>query len=93
MVVGVQSFTLSIPGATSLKARRSVVKSLKDRLRGRFNVAVSETGLQEVVGRCELTVVTVGDGRARVDSLLDRVDAFVAAEPRVVVGPVRRELF
>ncbi|MEK9505990.1 DUF503 domain-containing protein [Gaopeijia maritima] len=91
--MGVQSFTLSIPGATSLKARRSVVKSLKDRLRSRFNVAVSETGLQEAVGRCELTVVTVGDGRARVDSVLDHVDAFVAAEPRVVVGPVRRELF
>lgn len=93
MVVGVQSFSLSIPGATSRKARRSVVKSLKDRLRARFNVAVAETGLQEVVNRCELTVATVGDGRSQVDSTLDRIDSFVASEPRVVVGPVRRELF
>ncbi|MCA9299635.1 MAG: DUF503 family protein, partial [Phycisphaerales bacterium] len=38
VVVGVQSFELSIPGAGSLKAKRSVVKSLKDRLRRRFNV-------------------------------------------------------
>lgn len=93
MVVGAQTFTLSIPGATSLKERRSVVRSLKHRLRRAHNVAVAETGLHDRITQCELTVVTVGGGRARVDSLLDRVDAFVVADGRVVVGPVRRELF
>ena len=85
--------TRSVPGATSLKAKRSVVKSLKDRLRARFNLSVSETGLQDVVGRAELTVAAVAVSRARADAVLDRADAFVAAEPRVVLGPVRREIF
>ncbi|HOJ69456.1 MAG TPA: DUF503 domain-containing protein, partial [Candidatus Hydrogenedentes bacterium] len=34
---------LLIPGAVSLKEKRRVVKSLKDRLRGRFNCSVAET--------------------------------------------------
>lgn len=91
MVVGVQTFELAIPGATSLKAKRSVVRSLKDRLRQRFNVSVAETDRHDRADRAVLTVATVADSRARADSLLDRIDAFVDAEPRVVVGPVRRE--
>lgn len=93
MVVGAQSFTLSIPGAASLKERRSVVRSLKHRLRRAHNVAVTETGPQDRVDHCELVVVTVGGGRAQVDAVLDRVDTFVVADGRVVVGPVHRELF
>lgn len=93
VVIGFQTFELGIPGAASLKAKRSVIRSLKDRLRGRFNVALAETGLHDVHDRAEIGVVTLGASRALVDTTLDRVDAFVASEPRVVVGPVRRELF
>ena len=92
MVIGCQTFALRIPGATSLKMKRAVLRSLKDRVRGRFNAAVSETGLQDVHDRSELSVVTVGGSRALVDAALDHIDAFVASEPRIVVGPVRREL-
>lgn len=92
MVIGVQTFALRIPGATSLKAKRAVVRSVKDRLRQRFNVAVAETGLQDVHDRSELSVVTVAGSRSLADAALDHIDAFVASEPRVVVGPVRREL-
>jgi uncharacterized protein YlxP (DUF503 family) len=92
VVIGCQTFALHIPGVTSLKAKRAVLRSLKDRIRGRFNAAVSETALQDVHDRAEISVVTVGGSRALVDAALDHIDAFVASEPRVVVGPVRREL-
>jgi uncharacterized protein YlxP (DUF503 family) len=93
VVVGVQTFSLSVPGASSLKAKRSVVQSLKERLRRRFNLSVAETGLQDVPGSAELTVAVVAASRSQADALLDRADAFVVAEPRVVLGPVRRELY
>ncbi len=91
MVVAVQVFTLEVPGAASLKAKRSVIRSLKDRLRRRFNLSVAETGLHDRHDRAELTVAVVTGDRGNADALLDRVDSFVASEPRVVVGPVRRE--
>ena len=93
MIVGVQSFRLAIPGATSLKAKRSVIRSLKDRLRRRFNVSVAETGLQDRPDRAEITVATVAGTRALADSLLDRLDAFVESDPRIVVGPVQRDFY
>ncbi len=50
---------IDIPDAHSLKAKRRVVKSLKDRTVARMNVAVAEVGQQEVWNRAELAFVTV----------------------------------
>lgn len=92
MVVGVQTFSLSLPGCSSLKEKRMVVKSLKDRIRHRFNVSVAETGDQDLWGSAELTVALVSGGRGHADALLDRVDRFVIEDGRVLVSGVRREL-
>ena len=50
---------IDIPDAHSLKAKRRVVKSLKDRTVARMNMAVAEVGQQEVWNRAELAFVTV----------------------------------
>ena len=46
--IGVLTLELHIEAAHSLKEKRHVVKSLKERLRGRFNVAVSEIDYHDV---------------------------------------------
>lgn len=46
---------LEVYGCQSLKEKRSVVKSLKDRLHDRFNVSVAETGHHDLWQRAELT--------------------------------------
>ena len=47
MVIGVLQVEMHLPNTHSLKDKRSVVKSLKDQLRGRFNVAVAELAADE----------------------------------------------
>jgi len=92
MVIGTQAFYLSLPGCGSLKEKRMVVKSLKDRIRHRFNVSVAETGSQDVWARAELTIAAVASDRGRADALLDRVDRFIEGDGRVLVSRVHREL-
>jgi len=70
-----------------------VVRSLKDRIRPRFNVSIAETDLQDVVRRAEITVALVADGRSRADSVLDRIDAYIERDGRALPVGVRRELF
>jgi uncharacterized protein YlxP (DUF503 family) len=48
-----------------------VVKAIKDRLRGRFNVAVAETGYQDLWQRAVVSVVTVSSERRGLQSMLD----------------------
>jgi uncharacterized protein YlxP (DUF503 family) len=81
MVIGVRSFELHLAGAHSLKAKRSVIKSLKDRLHNEFNVSVAETGRHDAWQAAELTVCLVATDRRHAASVLEAVDRFVAASP------------
>jgi uncharacterized protein YlxP (DUF503 family) len=76
--VGVVTFELAIEYAQSLKDKRQVVKSLKDRLRSRFNVAVAEIEYQDVWQRSVVAVVTVSSDRKSAEAALQRVEADAA---------------
>ena len=47
MIVGLLSIEILIPTSASLKEKRMVLKSVKDRIRKKFNVSVSEVGYQD----------------------------------------------
>lgn len=73
MIVGVLTVDLAIYDARTLKEKRSVILSLKDRLRGRFNVAVSEVAFGDSPKRCRLGIATVGHASRGIHSQLDQV--------------------
>ena len=65
--------------AHSLKDKRHYVKSLKDRLRAKFNVAVSEIDYQDVWQRGLVAAVTVSPDQARAEQVLQGVEREAAA--------------
>jgi len=79
------SWDLSLPESRSLKDKRRVVKSLKDRIRSRFNVSVAETAYQDVWTRAQLSVALVTSDGASADSVLSKLDRFIEGEHRVVI--------
>jgi uncharacterized protein YlxP (DUF503 family) len=72
-VIGLLVVELHFAEAQSLKAKRMVVKSIKERLRRKFNVAVAETGFLELWQRAELSLVSVNGTRSIVESELEAV--------------------
>ena len=85
MVVGVIGWELEIYGAHSLKEKRSVVKSLKDRLHQRFNVSVAETAHHDLWQRAELTACVAAVDQRHADAVLQQADRFVNSDPRARV--------
>ena len=72
MTVGIFTFELHLRETRSLKSKRQVVKRLKDRLRARFNVAVSETNEHDGLWqRAALVVVSVADNRDTLNRLFE----------------------
>ena len=69
-VIALLTLDIHIPHAQSLKDKRMVVKRLKDRLRSKFNVAISEVDHQELWQRAQLSAVTVGNDEAYLNQLL-----------------------
>ena len=73
MPVGLLTLELHIAEAQSLKDKRQVLRSLKDRLRAHFNVAVAELEYEETWQRSVVGVVTLGNKRSHVEQSLEQV--------------------
>jgi uncharacterized protein YlxP (DUF503 family) len=92
MVVVSLTWELSLPGCSSLKEKRSVIRSLRDRLRNAFNVSVAETALQDVHERAELTIALVASDGRMAESVLQKADRLVEGHDGAIITSVRREL-
>jgi uncharacterized protein YlxP (DUF503 family) len=84
MPVGLLTLDLHIPEAQSLKDKRQVLRSLKDRLRGQFNVAVAELEHEDVWQRSVIGVVTISNEEQHVENTLQKV----LAEADRILGPL-----
>ena len=81
MVVGTLVVRLVIPGAQSLKDRRRVLKSVKDRIRNGFNVSVSEIDASEFWQRATLGIAMAGDDRRYINGALSELINFLRVQP------------
>ncbi len=85
MIVGLCRIDLFLPESRSLKAKRQVIKGLKDRIRNRFNVSVAEVEHQSLWQRATLGLAMVSEERGYIDRTLRQVLDLVQAEPRLLV--------
>lgn len=85
MRIGVLRAYFQIPGAHSLKEKRRVMRSLKDRLFSQFNVSVAEIGSNDIWQAGEIGIVTVGNERRHIDSVMQKVMNFVDIAPDIRV--------
>lgn len=86
MIVAVALFELHIEYAQSLKEKRMVVRSLKDRLRHQFRVSANEVAFQDLHQRARMAVSFVADRKDSADSMLDRIQEFVESHSNAVLA-------
>jgi uncharacterized protein len=85
LVVALLTIHLHLADAQSLKAKRMVLRRIKDRLKP-FNVGVAETDHQDLWQRAELAVVTVAADDRRAEQVLQGVlDEIDRVEPGVMM--------
>lgn len=92
MIVGILQFELHVPWAESLKDKRRVVKSVKDRLHREHMVSIAETAAQEIVTLAVLGLAAVGNDGQQIGRTLDRITEKLRALDDAELGEVSREL-
>jgi uncharacterized protein YlxP (DUF503 family) len=92
MVVGILQFELLIHGAESLKDKRRVVNSLKDRLHREHMVSVAEVGAPDDMAVALMGLACVGTAGKRVAEVLDKVAAKLRTIQGAELGNCRREI-
>ncbi len=77
MVVGALRIEFIMTDNRSLKGKRKVVRSMIDKVKSRFNVAIAEVGSNDKWQKIELGITAVGNDRRHIDSSLNRVLNFL----------------
>ena len=75
--IGALSLVLRIPAAQSLKEKRRVLKSLKDRIRAHFNASVDEIGELDKWQAAALGVCMIGHGKNYISGALEGILSLV----------------
>ena len=83
MVVGICTIDLYLPGIGSLKGKRQVLLSLKERIQGKFNVSVAEVDGNDLWQRAVLGIACVANDSRYVNQVLDSVLNVVRTNPSV----------
>ena len=77
MIIGVVTAKLALYGATSLKDKRRVIKSLKDRIRHKFNVSVAEVEDNDRWQLATIGISYVSNENRHANEVLSKVVDFV----------------
>lgn len=77
--VGLCIIEIHLPGVASLKEKRQVLRSLKDRLRDRYNVAVAEIDHQDLWQRATLGIVGIASARVPLEQTFASIQGDVEA--------------
>jgi len=85
MFVGIVRIELHLPAAGSLKDKRQVVRSLKERIRNRVHASVAEVDHQDLWQRAALGVAVVSGEIRQVHEMLQAVRTLVESVPAAQV--------
>jgi len=93
MIVGILTAQLNLHGVTSLKEKRSIVKSLIGRLQSRFNISVAEVDRQDSKQLAVIAIAIVSNETRYVNQQLDKIISFMHRDGRFYLGQIERETF
>ncbi|MBD3167172.1 DUF503 family protein [bacterium] len=83
--IGLLELDLMIPDAHSLKEKRAVIRSIKDRVRNSYNVSLAEVAEQKKYQRSHLAVVAVATDRKEVEKRFNGVQELVEITPGAIL--------
>jgi uncharacterized protein YlxP (DUF503 family) len=83
LIAALVEVELHVPAATSLKAKRAVIKALVAALRNQLQVSVAEVGHQDLWQRCLLGVAVAAGSEVGARQVAQSVEKIVYREPRV----------
>ena len=93
MIVGVITAQLHMQGIGSLKAKRSIVKSLIGRLKSRFNIASAEVDHQDEKTSAVIAIAMVSNDSRFINQQFDALIGFMQKDGRFYLGQIEREIF
>ena len=85
MLLGICTINLYFPDSHSLKDKRSIIKSIKLRIRNKFNVSVSEINSYDLWKNTTLGIACIGNEKRYLNGVLNEVIKFIEHQNKLQV--------
>lgn len=82
--------TFTIPGAMSLKEKRMVVKSIKERCKSKFNVSVVECGEQDKWQICSMGFALAAVSSSSAEQSMQDIIDHLYNDDRIVISDIEK---
>ncbi|VAX18655.1 YlxP-like protein [hydrothermal vent metagenome] len=83
MVVGVCRISIALHGNRSLKGKRQVIRSVKDKVKKRFNISIAEVDNHDILQTASLGMCVAASDSSHADSQIQKAVNFISAQADV----------
>lgn len=91
MIVGIMSLDLYSETTHSLKEKRHIVSSAREKLRHKFNISLIESDYQDLWQKIQITVAMVSNTKPMVEKVFDQIEDFFCLNYPVRVISVSKD--
>lgn len=92
MIIGICTCEIYIFNANSLKSKRSVVKSIIEKSKNRFNISIAEVGENDKWQKSIIAFSTISNDQRLVDETIEKVISFFDSYSEIEVININREI-
>jgi hypothetical protein len=83
MSIGILIIDIKIPLNSSLKGKRRILKSIKQKISNRFNVSIAETDNHNLWQKATFTIAKVGINKSNVNSTLSKIENYLTEKLKI----------
>lgn len=73
MIIGILTIEIMIYDSNSLKEKRMVIKSIKDKIKNKYNIAIAELDFIDKWQRSKIGIVTIGNEYSHIENSLQKI--------------------
>lgn len=93
MVLELIVLDLRLFNCSSLKDKRSQIKSVVERIRRKFNVSIVESGFQDNINFSEISIALIASDKASTDMITDHIINFFGNNIEGEVKKINKDYF
>lgn len=92
MIIGICTCEIFIFNANSLKSKRSVVKSIIEKSKNRFNISIAEVGEQNKWQKSIIAFSTISNDKKIIEETIDKVISFFDSYSEIEIINIKKEI-
>jgi uncharacterized protein YlxP (DUF503 family) len=91
MIIGIMTLDLFTENSHSLKEKRHIVSSMKEKLKNRFNISIIESNHQDLWQKIQMTIVMAANRKVMAEKVFNQIEEQIFLNYGVQIVHIKKE--